>query len=203
MRSIRPGMALFAAMVLGLQICAWAYSPPSHQQMEDTWASTKSDAELETELLRHFLTSQGISNMTDYVSWFSRNMKYLPDTNGDVWSRPLLTLIRGGGDCEDLAFLNVAALKHFGIEARVLGTQKGSDHHVFTVFKHNNRMFVFDNTRLIKTRVSTIPEIAAFLHLKYQVDYVLEVELNPRKITVLFNKKSLYAVTQAVRAQSS
>lgn len=35
---------------------------------------------------------------------------------GDVWSSPLQTLLRGAGDCEDIAILKLATLRHLGLD---------------------------------------------------------------------------------------
>ncbi len=141
--------------------------------------------------LARFLKAQQITTFPQYVAWFEKHMTYRPDGKRDSWALPLDTLIRQQGDCEDLAFLNKEILALFGIRGRVLGTRKDENHHVFLVFEHAGRIYVFDNTRCIRTRARSVEEIAAFLYRKYEIDYLLEVEHTPRHIRVLYDKFTL------------
>lgn len=141
--------------------------------------------------LARFLRAQNITSLPEYVEWFERHMTYRPDGQRDNWARPLDTLLRQHGDCEDLAFLNKEMLALFGIEGRVLGTRKGTEHHVFLVFEYAKRIFIFDNTRCIRTKARSVEDIAAFLYRKYEIDYLLEVENTPRNIRVLYDKFTL------------
>lgn len=203
MRLFKQSMSILVVMLLSFQICAWAYipHPQSLTSKNSEWNIPESPDDIERDLLASFLSTHNINSLDEYVQWFTQNMDYLPDTGTDTWSPPLVTLIRGGGDCEDLAFLNVAVLKHLGISARVLGTKKDSNHHVFTIFEHENRMFVFDNNQLIKTRATNLAQIAVFLYEKYKLDYILEVRLKPRQIRVLFDKATLQKITQLMIQQ--
>ncbi|MBZ0166246.1 MAG: hypothetical protein K8I00_05515, partial [Candidatus Omnitrophica bacterium] len=137
-----------------------------------------------------------IRTFPQYVQWFESHMSYHADGQQDAWARPLDTLIRQKGDCEDLAFLNKAMLHLFGIEGRVLGTRKDDNHHVFLVFEHNRRIYIFDNTRCIRTKARSVEDIAAFLYRKYDIDYLLEVENTPRQIRVLYDKFALRGYAQ-------
>ncbi|MCA9402590.1 MAG: hypothetical protein KC897_02305 [Candidatus Omnitrophica bacterium] len=141
--------------------------------------------------LARFLKAQNIHSLPEYVKWFEQHMTYRPDGQRDNWARPLDTLLRQGGDCEDLAFLNKAMIALFGIEGRVLGTRRGDEHHVFLVFEYAGRIFIFDNTRCIRTKAHSLDDIAAFLYRKYEIDYVLEVENSPRHIRVLYDSFTL------------
>lgn len=141
--------------------------------------------------LARFLKAQNITTFPQYVAWFEQHMTYRPDGQRDYWSRPLDTLLRQAGDCEDLAFLNKEMLALFGIDGRVLGTRKDANHHVFLVFEHDHRIYVFDNTRCIRTRARSVQDIAGFLYRKYNIEYLLEVEQSPRHIRVLYDKSTL------------
>lgn len=168
------------------------------------WAVTPSQgvslpagpSSLEQRELARFLQAQNIRTITQYIQWFENHMSYQADGKQDAWARPLDTLVRQKGDCEDLAFLNKAMLQLFGIEGRVLGTRKDNNHHVFLVFEHNNRIYIFDNTRCILTKARSVEDIASFLYRKYDIDYLLEVQNTPRHIRVLYDKFALRGYAQ-------
>lgn len=44
-------------------------------------------------------------SVAEVVEWVHDNVRYVPDTDGDNWSPPEVTLERGYGDCEDMAIL--------------------------------------------------------------------------------------------------
>lgn len=51
----------------------------------------------------------------DQVTHWLRGLRYLPDRlNSDVWQAPLATLLRGGGDCEDLSIAALSVLMALG-----------------------------------------------------------------------------------------
>lgn len=51
----------------------------------------------------------------DQVTCWLRGLRYLPDrVNSDVWQAPLATLLRGGGDCEDLSIAALSVLMALG-----------------------------------------------------------------------------------------
>ncbi|MGE0268255.1 MAG: transglutaminase-like domain-containing protein [Candidatus Omnitrophota bacterium] len=188
MRIFKRHAVLTLSLVITSHICAWAENilPPTPIE---TFQVSQSD--IDKKFIALFLKKQNIRNLDEYILWFKKNIHYKSDGGSDQWSTPIETILRRSGDCEDLAFLNKTVLEVFGIESKVLGTQKGSDHHVFCVFQYNQRIYIFDNTNYIKTKAESVEEIAIFLYEKYNINYLLEVSLYPRSVSLLYSKNML------------
>ncbi len=63
------------------------------------------------------------------------DLKYIQDPDGnDVWSDPITTLSRGGGDCEDYAMLSSALVSSIGGTTRIYMT----DNHAFSTLYIGN-----------------------------------------------------------------
>ena len=79
----------------------------------------------------------------------------------DVWSSPLATLARGGGDCEDYAIAKFVALRLAGIAAEDLrivvmhDTVRGEDHAVAAA-RLDGRWLTLDNRRMAMVADSDI-----------------------------------------------
>lgn len=71
----------------------------------------------------------------------------------DVWSSPLATLARGGGDCEDYAIAKITALRRAGVapdDLRIVvlhDTVRGEDHAVAAA-RLDGRWLMLDNRRM-------------------------------------------------------
>jgi hypothetical protein len=191
MRDFKRHAAIALSMIISSQICAWANSTPSPVAPKPSDTLKLRQPEFDQTFITLFLKKHNINNLEEYIRWFRKNISYSADGIIDQWSNPLDTILRRSGDCEDLAFLNKAVLSAFGIESTVLGTQKGSVHHVFCVFQYKQRIYIFDNTNCIRTKAESLEEIAAFLYNKYGIDYLLEVNLYPKTVALLFNKTML------------
>lgn len=76
--------------------------------------------------------------------------RQVDDTGGDNWASAAQTLVRGAGDCEDLAILKLALLERAGIDRDrlflviVRDTVRRIDHAVAAV-RWENRLWVLDN----------------------------------------------------------
>ena len=61
-------------------------------------------------------------------AYVSQNFKYIPD-KVDYWQSPFITVVRRGGDCEDLAILEWSLFKLSGLDASLIfGTYHGKPH---------------------------------------------------------------------------
>lgn len=197
MRVFKRQAAIALSFIISLTPGAGAKNNPAPVRTPSTSASDIRQPDFDRTFLTIYLKKQNINNLEEYIRWFKKNMAYESDGPVDQWSNPLETILSRKGDCEDLAFLNKEILGIFGIEAKVLGTQKGSAHHVFCVFSYRQRIYIFDNVNCIRTKAVSVEEIAAFLYDKYKIDYLLEVELSPRRVALLFNKTMLQRFSKA------
>jgi len=142
-----------------------------------------------------FLNNHNIHSLKDYAFWLAKNLHYEPDLDIDEWSSPLQTVDKGYGDCEDLAFLSAAVLKRLGYKPHVIGTKKSSKGHVFCVFQINGKYYIFENTRFIITKATSIHQIAKFLFKKYDIEYLFEIKQNPKAIRILFTREMISKMT--------
>jgi len=136
-----------------------------------------------------FLSTHGIANIEEYLLWIKENIQYKKDQVDDIWSPPMHTLTKRFGDCEDLAFLNAAVLRHFGYQPLVLAHGNSAKGHVFTVFFKDGSFHVIDNITHTDTKVDSMKKIAYFLIKKNDSKYILSINQNPKAIKVLFLAK--------------
>lgn len=96
---------------------------------------------------------------------------------GDAWASPLQTLGRGFGDCEDIAILKLATLKHLGLDmaAMRLVVLKLKDATGLTSPMHAVLLVETEAGRLVLDNLegAPLPEDAAF---NYQPLYALSLE---------------------------
>ena len=65
------------------------------------------------------IARNSIQSIDDYGKWLDANFKYIKDKK-DIWSAVTETLEKGGGDCEDLAFLTEEFLARLGYRSKVI-----------------------------------------------------------------------------------
>lgn len=113
----------------------------------------------------NIINTEGIKSLRDYEQWLQKNIKYRRDDGTDVWSLPDETLRRKYGDCEDLAFLNVAFLRVAGYQPKAMGLlrKRGRKGHAICVFKKSGYYLWFDNTKLNKTSATSMDEFAKYI----------------------------------------
>lgn len=197
MRVFKRHAAITLSILISSQLSARASDILPVTPLEPIGTFQLRQSEIDKKFITLFLEKQNIHNLDEYIVWFKQNIHYKSDGGSDQWSTPIETILRRSGDCEDLAFLNKTVLEVLGIESKVLGTQKGSAHHVFCVFQHNQKIYIFDNMNCIRTKAESIEEIAVFLYEKYNINYLLEVSLYPRSISLLFSKNMLRKFSQS------
>ncbi len=125
--------------------------------------------------LRAFLKENRIQTVAEYAQWLKAHITYQADQGGDIWSFPEETLKRGGGDCEDLAFLNASILRLLGYQPHVLVYIQSKQAHAFCIFKKDGRFEVFDNLDLIVTTLTSVSDFAKFGIKNKKMQYVVEL----------------------------
>ncbi len=98
-----------------------------------------------------FLAHRSIHSLEEYARWLRFHVRYRSDPGRDRWSAPLETIKEGGGDCEDLAFLNASAAGVLGYEAVVVIFWEGKQGHAVCIIRDGDRYVWFNNTRFQKT----------------------------------------------------
>lgn len=93
----------------------------------------------------------------DAIAGWLRNLRYLADPHHpDVWQSPLATLMRGGGDCEDLSIAALSVLLALGGDGvLVVGTyysQRGIIGHAWLEGHDSVSWFHLDATNSRMTR---------------------------------------------------
>lgn len=193
------GIFLIVSVLL-IQVYAWAFRDHISTDDISTILQSKSHSE-ETQLIKEktqtndfhieqFLTENNIKTFDHYLVWFNQNIKYSRDIK-DEWLTPQEILERGNGDCEDMAFLSEAVLKHFGYEPRVLAVNYPEGAHVFTLFKKDGRMHVIDNQRYVITNTESLVQVALFLYTKHNVTAFFEIKNDPKTINLLYDELAL------------
>ncbi len=136
--------------------------------------------------MRQFLAKNKIVSIGDYANWLTHNIRYIADQNGDYWSTPEETIRRGGGDCEDLAFLSAAVLKTFGIESRVVAHGDFKNGHVYCIFKYKGLYYTFENNHFANTEQHSLREMAVYLGKYHQSKYLAELNLEKKQVKFLY-----------------
>ncbi len=100
----------------------------------------------------------------------------------DVWSSPLATLARGGGDCEDYAIAKFAALRRAGLspdDLRIVvlhDTIRGDDHAVVAA-RLDGRWLMLDNRRMAMIEDADVrnfrPTFSIGLHGVMRYEYLV------------------------------
>jgi hypothetical protein len=143
--------------------------------------------------INSFILLNDIKTIEDYAQWLKTNMVYRPDPKLDIWSHPYTTLKRGYGDCEDMAFLSAAVLKHLGYKPVVLAAGRDKKAHVFTALLKDGKLHVFDNNiHYVNSHINSLQQIFDFLAEHKKFDYLLEVRVtqdNQRQMRILFSHK--------------
>lgn len=90
-------------------------------------------------------------NPLDMVNrWVNWHLRYVDDSDGDIWSGAAETLGRGFGDCEDFAIAKMAILQRLGIPLNdmflvlVRKAERPFDHAVLAV-RREGSMYILDN----------------------------------------------------------
>lgn len=124
-----------------------------------------------------FISVNGLTTIEDYVNWLPANIRYQKDGIRDEWADPQTTVNRGVGDCEDLAFLNQAVLKHLGYFALVLSvrTATGTDHAI-CVYLNGGTFQWIDNYEVIQTTTGDFYQFLVVLLRHYKATQLFELE---------------------------
>ncbi|MFH2138448.1 MAG: transglutaminase-like domain-containing protein [Candidatus Omnitrophota bacterium] len=143
------------------------------------------------EKIRDIVVFNNIRTLDDYVSWVKSNIEYRRDENGDTWSTPDETLNAQGGDCEDFAFFNSAALRVLGFNPEVLAILRIGRSHAICAFKENGTYSLIDNKTLIRTKAATMAELAVVLQDMYNFSTLCSVRYENKKLLVLYKKSDI------------
>jgi hypothetical protein len=143
------------------------------------------------ERIRDIINANNIVSVADYAQWLSAHVRYQRDEGKDYWSLPEDTLVRGRGDCEDLAFLNKAVLSVLGYESRVLCVLRMFRSHAICVFEDNGYYQIVDNTSLKHTPARSFDELLQYLLIVYNCASIGEVDLSTQDYQVLVRRRDL------------
>lgn len=75
--------------------------------------------------VRHIVPHHMPVTTEDVAIWLQRHLRvgtlrYISDPAfADIWQSPKATLVRGGGDCEDLAILTASVLRTAGVQCSI------------------------------------------------------------------------------------
>lgn len=75
-----------------------------------------------------------VDTINSILRWFNRYFRYISDGDQDRWQTPITTIIRLGGDCEDLSILIVSFLRQAGFDGplqMILGRSLNGGMHVW------------------------------------------------------------------------
>ena len=119
----------------------------------------------------------------------------------DVWSSPLATLARGGGDCEDYAIAKFTALRRAGLapdDLRIVvlhDTVRGEDHAVAAA-RLDGRWLMLDNRRMAMVEDADVRNFRPTFVIGEQgvmryVDATLSAEASERQASALLATGSL------------
>lgn len=141
--------------------------------------------------IQDMLFRNRIKSVDDYAHWLKEKMSYIEDSQVDTWATPIETLARKSGDCEDLAFLSKASLEGLGYKAKVLGLTKGTMTHAFCLVLVNGRVVVFDNQKVIYTKLASFDQFEDHLRQRQDTKYLLEFtkpERDLKNVRVLYKR---------------
>jgi hypothetical protein len=140
------------------------------------------------EAIADIFSANNIGSARDYALWLKNNIQYKTDGNRDSWAHPLETLERKYGDCEDLAFLNAAALSQLGYRPKVLALMRLCRNHAICVFKEGRYFTVIDNVRLKKTTAASTGELMEYLCARYDCASIREVIFATKELNIVFGR---------------
>ena len=133
-----------------------------------------------------FIKENNIHSIEDYAQWLKDNMIYLLDVGKDSWASPLETIQKGGGDCEDLAFLSAEVLKALGFKPLVLAHGNFKDGHVYCVFKYLGIYYTFENTNFASTEQPSLKDMAIYLAKNHHSKYLAELFLDTKEVHFIY-----------------
>lgn len=99
--------------------------------------------------------SKDVKNIKDlpideFFKLVSRNLKYIPDPkDAELVMRPAITLIRGGGDCDDKTIVCLAYFIENGLKCGYSIVSERPDkeyHHIFPFIVLSGKVYDFDAT---------------------------------------------------------
>ncbi len=138
--------------------------------------------------IEDFLFRNKIRNLTDYAHWLETNTNYREDPIGDDWAPPQEMLRRRIGDCEDYAFLTAEVLKILGYQPHILALAMEDFTHAITVFKDNDQYCIFDNYKLVQTKITSFEDLTQFFILKLNSRYIIEVNFDRDKSRMIYKR---------------
>jgi len=170
--------------------CKHLFAPKEYaRQLRHTTLTGNTQIETRKAVARVFINNN-IHSIGNYMNWLKKNIHYASDRNGDQWATPQETLAKGAGDCEDLAFLNTAAMSLFGHEAVTLAMLDPSKQsHAISVFKKEPRgcYYIFDNMRVRSTGAKTIRDLANYIFAgNRDCLYLAKMNLEEKQSEILF-----------------
>jgi hypothetical protein len=136
------------------------------------------------------LQERKINTFEDYLGWINGHMKYQAG-HFDDWNAPENTMLLGYGNCADLAFLHQAALRYFGYESKTLAIGKGSIAHVFTLFKKDGRLYMFDNLKLRTFNTPSADQAVRNLFTQFDASFLLQLNGELKSVKILYSKNHL------------
>ena len=138
--------------------------------------------------IAHLMSVNGIQSLEDYARWLKDNITYKTDGPKDSWSPAEETLIRKSGDCEDYAFLNIAALKVLGFKPQIFILSGKDGYHAICAFQKDGHFAWFDNSRLKETQATSILELAQLVATGKHYSSVNELDLTTRQQRLIYKK---------------
>lgn len=134
-----------------------------------------------------FLKDNNISNIQEYAQWLQKNISFRVDQGSDQWAKPLETIERKFGDCEDFSFLNTAVLRVMGYDPKFVAFFSSSvKNHAITVFEDNGKLYYFDNMNLKKVEESNMLDFAKNKMEKNRYFASKKLDVNSKKWELLY-----------------
>ena len=160
-----PPLAVFLALFFSQG--AFCFEPAQEKFHENgVWVSRPAPSDV---FLVQNLEAGRVASVEDYAAWLKTRFQYRKHASEDNESRPEETLARGYGNCRDFAFLNAAALRLLGCQAKALGMDSRIfGGHAICVFVENGRYGFIDNLYLERTGARRFSDLMKNLTARYK-----------------------------------
>lgn len=132
-----------------------------------------------------------IQNLKDYSQWLEDNITYVKDGAIDSWSKPVETLKRKRGDCEDFTLLTSAVVRLFGYKPKFIAfiqAKRPDKGHAICVFKKNGYYVWFDNATLKQTKTKTLEEFAQLILSEEDYSEMRELNVETKEWEVVYER---------------
>lgn len=170
-----------------------AQAQPIEETIKPRISKIKKALELndDTALIKELLRQNRIRTIEDYAQWLGSHIQYVRDTGqADNWAKPMETLLKRQGDCEDFSLLSAEVLRIFGHRPRVLVVAEDGFSHAFTVFRDQGRYVVLDNEKIIRTRTKSFDELTHKFRKNEKTKYILELMSHRKQDSRVLYKRS-------------